>query len=110
MERNLTPLFCTECGRILGATYADVSKCDDTPWNCRFCLANIGEIADTIAVITEQDPGIYSVPSGLKNVLSAQAVFNLFNEHSISKQPGSSYNVSNWCYEQREKFTKKKTD
>ncbi len=109
VAKELTPLFCFECGRILGATFKDVPDIIFNEWHCSGCLTDIGRIADIIALTTKQDPGNYVIPSGLPNVFSESNVFQLFNKHAIGPKPIDPTKVISWCYEQREKFTEEKT-
>lgn len=111
MCEKLIPLLCAECGRILGASFnkdfAGAVNCD---WLCRNCLTDIGSIADTIAVITEQDPGHYNEPTGLPNIFSMMDASQFFDKHLLSKCGGNPITVLQWCHEQREKLTKKKAN
>lgn len=110
MCNKLIPLLCAGCDRILGASFTLSSDNTNSTWHCRACLTDIGSMADTIAVITEQDPGHYSIPTGLPNVFSMMDVSNLFDAYSIGSKPVDPLKVSHWCYEQREEFAKKKTN
>lgn len=110
---KLIPLLCVNCDRILGASFtnnADSTNSTNSTWYCRACLTDIGNVADTIAVITEQDPGQYCSPTGLPNVFSMLDVSNFFDKYLISPKPTDPLKVLHWCDEQREELTKKKTN
>lgn len=108
MEKKLVPLLCSECGRILGASFKTNQNIATCAWLCCTCLTDIGRVADTIAIIAEQDSGVYFLPSGLPNVFSLQDVDNLFGTYLISEKPSDPLNLLSWCDEYREKFAKEK--
>lgn len=111
MCEKLIPLFCKECGRILGARFSDDNYNNfSTNFFCHHCLTDIAQMADTIAVVTEQDKGVYAEPTGLLNVFSLADVDNLFGKYLIGLKPTDPLTILHWCHEQREKFTQEKVD
>ncbi len=95
VENKLIPLLCAECGKILGASFQQISKRDDNIWFCYICLTDIGRVADTLEAT---------------NVFSARNVDDLFLPKLISEKPTSPLTVLMWCDEQREIIAEEKAD
>ena len=104
VDKKLIPLLCSECGRILGASFTTGRNIVTSAWLCCRCLTDIGRIADTLAVITEQNPGNYFLPIGLPNVFSMQDVDNLFGKHFIGPKAIDPLKVIGWCYDECQEF------